>query len=73
VALVQLSQMQPADGADSAKSNSFWGFMSVIMGCCTSGFAGVYFEMVLKSSNVSLWVRNIQLSFIGIFISTVGD
>lgn len=67
VALVQLSQTD----SGPSKENSIWGLLSVVLGCCTSGFAGVYFEMVLKSSNVSIWMRNIQLSVIGIFVSSV--
>lgn len=67
VALVQLSQTDSGSG----KENSIWGLLSVVLGCCTSGFAGVYFEMVLKSSAASIWLRNIQLSVIGIFFSTV--
>lgn len=66
VALVQLSQSN-----DDGKSNSALGLVSVLIGCITSGFAGVYFELVLKSSNVSIWFRNIQLSGIGIFMSMV--
>ena len=66
VALVQLSQT--TGGGDS---NSFLGFVSVICGCLTSGFAGVYFEMVLKQSKASIWLRNIQLSVIGIVASAV--
>lgn len=38
------------------------GFVAVLIGCCTSGLAGVYFEMVLKNSQTDLWIRNIQLS-----------
>lgn len=71
VALVQLSQLDDKGGAD-AKSNSIAGLISVLVGCLTSGFAGVYFEMVLKQSKTSIWLRNIQLSLIGILFSLVG-
>jgi solute carrier family 35 (UDP-sugar transporter), member A1/2/3 len=44
------------------------GMVSVIIACATSGLAGVYFEKVLKdSTKVTLWVRNIQLSFYSLF------
>jgi len=42
VACVQLSQTK-SDDAD----NSFIGFVYVLCGCCTSGFAGVYVLMLL--------------------------
>ena len=38
------------------------GFLAALVGCCTSGLAGVYFEMVLKNSQTDLWIRNVQLS-----------
>ena len=60
------NHLQIHSGMDS-KTTSFYGLLSVVLGCMTSGFAGVYFEMVLKSSKASIWVRNIQLSTIGIF------
>lgn len=68
VALVQLSQ---ATHTNDGKTNSIAGLVSVMCGCLTSGFAGVYFEMVLKSSKVSLWIRNIQLSSIGIAMAAI--
>lgn len=44
----------------------FRGFVAVTMACLTSGLAGVYFELLLKSGSSSgapdLWVRNTQLS-----------
>ena len=40
-----------------------WGTVYVLMIVACSGFAGVYFERVLKSTkSVSLWSRNFQLS-----------
>lgn len=68
VALVQLSQ---TSGTGEAKGNSLAGLVSVVLGCLTSGFAGVYFELVLKSTAASIWLRNIQLSLIGIAMSLV--
>ena len=67
VALVQMSQQDGSGG-----SNSLLGFFYVACGCVTSGFAGVYFEMVLKASKASIWIRNIQLSVIGIFMASLG-
>jgi uncharacterized membrane protein YhaH (DUF805 family) len=69
VALVQLSQH--SSHGDAAKTNSIAGLISVMLSCLTSGFAGVYFEMVLKSSKASIWLRNVQLSLLGIAIAAV--
>lgn len=69
VALVQLSQHSSHE--DAAKTNSIAGLISVMLSCLTSGFAGVYFEMVLKSSKASIWLRNVQLSLLGIAIASV--
>ena len=69
VAMVQLSQNKSSSSnKEQSDQDSIWGLVSVLLGCLTSGFAGVYFEMVLKSSKASIWLRNIQLSVIGIFI-----
>ena len=71
VAMVQLSQNK-GSGSKEGSQDSIAGLVSVLLGCLTSGFAGVYFEMVLKSSKASIWLRNIQLSVIGLFMSMIG-
>ena len=48
--------------------NKSVGLMAVSIACAISGLAGVYFEKVLKdSTQVTLWVRNVQLSFYSLF------
>ncbi|KAF8942806.1 hypothetical protein BGZ47_006105 [Haplosporangium gracile] len=39
------------------------GLMAVLIACILSGLAGVYFEKILKNTQGSIWLRNIQLSF----------
>lgn len=49
------------------KESPIFGFLAILLACCMSGFAGVYFEKILKGkANVSLWIRNIQLSALAI-------
>jgi UDP-galactose transporter len=47
--------------------NPTLGLVTVFASCMLSGAAGVYFEKVLKGSNATLWVRNVQLSFFSLF------
>ena len=48
-------------------SDNILGLGAVLAACFSSGFAGVYFEKILKTSKVSLWIRNIQLAFFSVF------
>lgn len=48
------------------------GLFCVLAACLSSGFSGVYFEMILKGSSVSLWMRNVQLAFFSILIAGAG-
>jgi len=64
VAIVQLQDSpSPAKhGGDTSSMDRLTGFVAIVMACLTSGFAGVYFEKVLKGSKADLWIRNIQLT-----------
>jgi UDP-sugar transporter A1/2/3 len=63
---VGIVQLQSIGGAGRETTthlmNPVAGFLAVLIACCTSGLAGVYFEMVLKNSQTDLWIRNVQLS-----------
>eukprot|EP01139_Manchomonas_bermudensis_P023551 Amastigsp_a841263_244.p1 type:complete len:373 gc:universal Amastigsp_a841263_244:1-1119(+) len=74
VTCVQLGIMEPSsDDGDHAPSGSqFVGLSAVIAACVLSGFAAVYFEKILKGSNVSIWIRNIQLGAIGSVVAAGG-
>ncbi|OAF70831.1 putative UDP-sugar transporter protein SLC35A5 [Intoshia linei] len=68
ISLVQLDNptiQNSIDSIDTEKSK-FVGISMVGIVCLTSGFAGVYFEKVLKGSNKTLWIRNIQMSAVGL-------
>ncbi|GMT24211.1 hypothetical protein PFISCL1PPCAC_15508 [Pristionchus fissidentatus] len=64
-----LSSLSPLSSLPSStpfpptdRENSILGFVSVLIACVLSGFAGIYFEKILKGSSVSIWVRNFQLA-----------
>lgn len=42
-------------------SGQFVGLLAVLTACCSSGFAGVYFEKILKGTKATIWMRNVQL------------
>ncbi|VDM34595.1 unnamed protein product [Hydatigera taeniaeformis] len=63
----------------SHHQNTLLGLMAVILASLSSGFAGVYFEKLMKFTAPSIWIRNIQLgfwcsilAFIGVFLADGG-
>ncbi|KIX99102.1 uncharacterized protein Z520_05563 [Fonsecaea multimorphosa CBS 102226] len=71
VACVQIPSSTAS--ANPQQGNYPVGIIAVAIACICSGFAGVYFEKVLKNGqNSSIWVRNIQLSIGCLAIALTG-
>ncbi|XP_058445190.1 UDP-N-acetylglucosamine transporter [Malaya genurostris] len=74
VAFVQLAQTVPAGEAASRQQhmpgepdqNRLLGFAAAVGACFMSGFAGIFFEKMLKGADISIWMRNIQLSLLSL-------
>ena len=66
VVLVQLAQGGPKTVPSGIEQNQLLGFSAALTACFLSGFAGVYFEKILKGSEISIWMRNVQLSFLSL-------
>ena len=67
VAMVQLSDVKESkSSANVAEQSKMLGFTAALSACCLSGFAGVYFEKILKGSDVSVWMRNVQLAMLSV-------
>ncbi|XP_010863594.1 UDP-galactose translocator isoform X1 [Esox lucius] len=74
VAVVQVEQegKQKESTVTGTSQNYAKGLLAVIVSCLSSGFAGVYFEKILKGSSASVWMRNIQLGIFGIVLGLLG-
>lgn len=69
VSIVQVSGNRDASKSASEKQSHFFGLVAVLCAACTSGFSGVYFEKVLKGSQTSLWLRNVQMGIPSIIVA----
>ena len=77
IGLVALSQVESGGGTSAADleaakhRNTALGLSIVIVLCISSGFAGVYFEKVLKQSGgAGLVVRNLQLGSVSLVLAS---
>jgi UDP-sugar transporter A1/2/3 len=72
---VMLVQLQPEKtttiAAQVHSGTPLVGFLAVVIACVLSGFAGCYFERVLKQSSASVWIRNTQLGISGILFALI--
>ena len=71
VSLVQL-QSSSSVSPSAQQQNYLLGLCAVIVSCLSSGFAGVYFEKMLKGSSSSVWLRNVQLGMFGSVTALIG-
>jgi UDP-sugar transporter A1/2/3 len=76
VALVQLDKVEDNASQSYQEQNRWAGVFAVLGACCTSGFGGVYFELVLKPHQAdstgpppSVWAKNVQLSTFALIIA----
>ncbi|KAG0221705.1 hypothetical protein BGX31_009603 [Mortierella sp. GBA43] len=58
-----------AEEDTSPVQNPFIGLLAVLTSCVSSGFAGCYFEKILKGAEADMWVRNLQLGISGSLFS----
>ncbi|XP_035014218.2 UDP-galactose translocator isoform X2 [Hippoglossus stenolepis] len=72
VAIVQVQQDGNKEASDNSSQNYMVGLIAVVISCLSSGFAGVYFEKILKGSSASVWVRNVQLGIFGMALGMLG-
>uniref|UniRef100_A0A8C7ZTN2 Solute carrier family 35 member 2 n=1 Tax=Oryzias sinensis TaxID=183150 RepID=A0A8C7ZTN2_9TELE len=71
--LVSLQVQQEGNKeASVANQNYMVGVVAVVISCLSSGFAGVYFEKILKGSSASVWIRNVQLGIFGTALGLLG-
>lgn len=73
VAIVQVQQEGNKESTVLGSSQNYMvGLVAVVISCLSSGFAGVYFEKILKGSSASVWMRNVQLGVFGIALGLLG-
>lgn len=52
--------------SQSSHQDNLLGYITGLIAALLSGFAGVYFEKILKTTTLSVWARNLQLSLISV-------
>lgn len=73
VVLVQMAESGTATTTTTTTSKTiereqsrFIGLTAALGACFLSGFAGIYFEKILKGADISVWMRNVQLSLLSL-------
>ncbi|KAL3853392.1 hypothetical protein ACJMK2_016935 [Sinanodonta woodiana] len=71
VSIVQLNSEVSNTTHVSVEQKPMIGFLAVVVSSLMSGFAGVYFEKILKGTQQSVWLRNVQLGILGVVIGYI--
>lgn len=67
ISIIQLVDQKPVlIIIKSHEQNRLLGFGAILCGCVLSGFTGIYFEKILKRADISVWMRNVQMSLLSV-------
>ena len=66
ISIIQLTDQKKISPNISLEQNRLLGFGAALGGCVLSGFTSIYFEKMLKAADISVWMRNVQLSVLSI-------
>lgn len=66
VVLVQMADQKKVKPPHGLEQNQLLGFAAALGACVLSGFAGIFFEKMLKGADISVWMRNVQMSLLSI-------
>jgi len=58
------------DEEQKQEQNQFLGMLAMAISCMTSGFCGVYFELVIKTTQQSVLCRNVHLALYSLILAT---
>lgn len=65
ISIIQLTDQKKVS-INALEQNRLLGFGAAVGGCILSGFTSIYFEKMLKGADISLWMRNVQMSLLSI-------
>lgn len=64
--MVQMADQKETKAPHNLEQNRLLGFAAALGACVLSGFAGIFFEKMLKGADISVWMRNVQMSLLSI-------
>ncbi|XP_060729689.1 solute carrier family 35 member A3b isoform X1 [Tachysurus vachellii] len=72
IAFVQWPSPSSSEEKEKDPGSRLIGMLAILFACFSSGFAGIYFEKILKETKQSILIRNIQLGLFGLFFGLIG-